>query len=208
MELRLMCDEANDIEMIEAFKQGRDFHQETADMAGVPRNLAKNGRFAKLYGAGVKRVADTLGVAMDVAKKICSAIDGSSPRVAEYTRELIAYADVTACGYNWLGRRYFFNMDKRGTFRYPNYRIQGGCGEILRFSIIEVGRFLRKEARPETFMLIPIHDEIVFNIHKDDLRLLPEIKRIMIGAHKSKRSLDMDVGVMVGPNFYDLEEIK
>ena len=54
-------------------------------------------------------------------------------------------------------------------------------------------------------MLIPIHDEIVLNMDKRDLHLLPEIKRIMVEAHRDKKRLAMDVSVAVGPNFFDLE---
>jgi DNA polymerase-1 len=203
MELRLMCDEAQDDGMIEAIRTGKDFHQETADMAGVARSLAKNGRFAKLYGAGVQRIADTLGIDRALAERISEAIDISSPRVAEYTREIIHDVEISGRGLNFLGRRYFFDTG----FQYtaPNYRIQGGCSEILKMAICAVGDYIRGNARShETCMILVIHDEILFNIHTKDLDLLPEIKRIMIQAHLSKKTLDMDVNICIGDNFFDV----
>ena len=205
MELRLMADEAGDHGIIEALASGFDFHQATADSAGVPRSLAKNGRFAKLYGAGPKKVAETLGVTYAVSKKICDAIDDSSPRITAYTYELIKHVERAKFGHNFLGRRYFF--DSQWYYTYPNYRIQGGCSEILRQAICDVGDFLREKASKETFMLIVIHDEILFNIAPQDLKLIPEIKRLMIAAHRSKKYLEMGVEAYLGPNFFDVEKM-
>jgi DNA polymerase-1 len=207
MELRKIVDESGDINMIAAFLEGRDFHQETANLARVRRSLAKNGRFAKLYGASVKRVALTLGIDLALAQVICDAIDQSAPRVAAYTNELMWHAKRNAYGWDYLGRRFYF---ERGfEYKYPNYRIQGGCGEILRNAIVSVGNFLKeKRTSPRTRILIPVHDELVLNIHRDDMHLIPEIKRLMIAAHTDKQHLAMDVSVAVGPNFHDLEEWK
>jgi DNA polymerase-1 len=44
MELRMMADESGDKDMIQAIMEGQDLHQKTADIAGVKRSLAKNGR--------------------------------------------------------------------------------------------------------------------------------------------------------------------
>lgn len=205
MELRRMVDEAEDFPMIDAIKTGKDFHQETADMAGVARSLAKNGRFAKLYGAGVDRVASTLGVDTATAARICQAIDETSKATSKYSWGLISHAKKRGWMYNFMGRRYHF-PDPKWAYLAPNYRISGGCGEILRHAICSVGEFLMTSAHPDTFMLIPIHDELLFNMHHTDLHLIPEIKRRMIEAGRMKH-LPMDVSVHVGPNFFDMEKL-
>lgn len=202
MELRKGADEAEDHPIIERILSGADLHQEVADMAGVPRSLAKNGRFAKQYGAGIPKIAATLGVSESVARTISSAIDEQAQAIAAYSRALAQQTRPFST--DWLGRRFYF--DKGFEYKAFNYRIQGGCAEILKIAIVDIGNFLKAHAREETFMLIPIHDELVFNMHKDDLHLLPEIKRLMIAAHKDKKFLAMDVGIEIGPNFYDTEK--
>lgn len=203
MELRFICDEAEDFDMIKAIQTGADFHQITADLAGVERNVAKNGRFAKLYGAGIKRIADTLGVSEDIARKVSEAIEKTSARVKKYTSELIDYAKQNECVYNAYGRRYFF--DRGFEYKYPNYRVQGGCAEIIRIAIHDVQKFLRQNARSNTKLILVIHDEIVLSMDKQDLYLLPKIKELMIKAHRTKKHLDMDVNISVGENLHDLE---
>lgn len=200
MELRKAADEAEDFPMIDRIQSGADLHQEIADIAGVPRSLAKNGRFAKQYGAGIRKIAETLGVSEGVARSISDALDEQAKAVAAYSQMLQQTARPFAT--DWLGRRFYF--DHGFEYKAFNYRIQGGCAEIIKIAICDVGDFLKKRARPETFMMLPVHDELVLNLHKEDMHLLPEIKRLMIAAHRDKKFLAMDVGIEVGPNFHDL----
>lgn len=203
MEFRLMCDEAEDMKTIQAIQKGLDVHQEVADMAQVSRSLAKNGRFAKLYGCGIRKLAETLQVSEDVARRVSLAIDKSSPGITSYSRRLIRHAEMSPYAHNWAGRRYYFNPGF--AWLYPNYRIQGGCSEILRIAINEIQSFLKSHRVGNTFLMLPIHDELLLNVDREDLKLIPEIKRMMIGAHRSKKFLSMDVGIHTGPNYHDQE---
>lgn len=203
MELRKMCDEAGDQKMARAFVEGTDFHQEVANTCNVPRSLAKNGRFAKLYGAGVPRVATTLGVEMAVAERLCRALDQASPEIAAYCRGLINNAKTSPFAYNWLGRRYHFEQGHE--YKAPNFRIQGGCAEILRIAIDDVMSLIRAEAKGDTKLILPVHDELVLRMDKCDIGLMPEIKRLMIAAQRDRKILSMDVSMAMGPNFHDLE---
>lgn len=201
MELRKASDEAEDEPMIERILSGADLHQEVANMAGVSRSLAKNGRFAKQYGAGISKIASTLGVSEGVARTISDAVDEQAKKTALYSAGL-AITAKHSFGYTWTGRRFYF--DPGFHYKAFNYCIQGGCAEILKYAICLIDRFLRKSASKETYMLVPIHDEIFFNLAESDLHLLPDIKHLMIAAHLDKKTLPMDVSIEVGPNFHDL----
>lgn len=205
MELRLMADEANEEQMIRDIVGGEDMHLRVAQVAGSQRGVAKNARFAKLYGAGPKKIAQTLGVSYDIALKVCKAIDADSPRIAEYSGSLIQYAKRAPFGYNWAGRRFFF--DRGFEYKYPNYRIQGGCADILRIAI-EDCRSLINDRRMgnDVMLLIPIHDELVFRCTPRGMTLIPELREKMIAAARSMTRLKMDVQVHVGPNMHDMEK--
>lgn len=204
MEVVKGVDESGDMGMIERMNSGADMHQEVADMAGVRRSLAKNGRFAKQYGAGIPKISETLGVSEEVARKICDALEAQAPVMTAYSNGLTRFVKQNKWGYDWLGRRFYF--DRGFEYKAFNYRIQGGCAEILKIAICEMGKWLKENARPETFMLIPIHDEIVLNVHESDRWILPFLKDIMIRAQRDKKHLAMNVSVHTGANFYDLEK--
>lgn len=204
MELRLIVDESNETEMIHDIINGVDFHQKVAESANVPRGIAKAARFAKLYGAGVRKIAQMLSVSEDVAARVCEEIDRSSPNISRYSYGLIKTAKTAPFVYNWLGRRYYF--DKGFEYKYPNYCIQGGSADILRVAIKNVSLFLRKHAHPMTRILLPIHDELITSIDHRDLHLIPEIRQIMIEAAVPMKHLKMDVSIAKGKNLHDMEE--
>ncbi len=201
MEYRMIADEAGEMALIEEIKAGKDYHQIVADMAGVTRTIAKTVNFARLYGAGVKKIALTLGVDWGKARTIIDAMDEAAPNISAYSRGLINYAKTSPFSPNWAGRRYFF--DPGFEYKYPNYRIQGGCADILRIAIDDITLILRDH---KTQLLIPIHDELVFNMPETELHLIPAIKDLMINAHQSMKHLPMDVSVAIGDNFHDLED--
>lgn len=202
MELRLMVDEANEKGMIDAIVKGKDFHQELASMAGVSRDLAKNGRFAKLYGAGVDRLASTLGIEKKLAQSLSEALEKQTPCITKYCNGLINHAKRAPYGYSLTGRRFYFT-DKNFCFKMPNYRIQGGCADILRLALIACNQVL---VGYKSKVLMLIHDEIVFSLAKDERHLIPLLKQAMIDAYKPKH-LPMDVSASLGPNLWDLEAI-
>jgi len=61
MELRLAAALANDKNMINAFKQGVDLHDYTAEQMGCDRQIAKSANFGLLYGAGVEGLRNYAG---------------------------------------------------------------------------------------------------------------------------------------------------
>lgn len=204
MELRLMAEEAGEDQMIADIAAGVDFHQRVADVAGTPRGVAKNARFAKLYGAGPKKIAQTLGVDYATALTVCKAIDADSPKIADYSDGLISYVRRAPFGYNWMGRRFFF--DRGFEYKYPNYRIQGGCADILRIAIEKCREVLKAAGIVETRVLIPIHDELVFRLTAAQMHLIPALRQAMIEAALPMKKLSMDVSVHVGPNMHDMEK--
>lgn len=200
MELRFVVDAAQDMRMIKAIQEGIDFHQETADMAGVSRNLAKNGRFAKLYGAGYKKVAETLGIDLDKARKICDSIDETAPEVARYLYRVMQFAKQAGWVSNWMGRRYYFN---EAHYKAGNYVVQGGCSDVFRVALRNVSPILKEIGG---YAVLPIHDELVFEIPENKLDAIPRIRQAMIDAFECKKALDFDVSVGVGDNLHDLKD--
>jgi DNA polymerase-1 len=206
MELRFAIDQVEDHEMAELIRTGADLHQRIADAANVHRNLGKRGRFLRQYGGGAKKMSESLGITMDVAYRICNALDNESPKLKDYSDGLMAAVKKRkSFGYDWMGRRFYF--DKGFEYKYPNYWNQGGCSDILRVAIEDITEFLAKNARPETRIVLPIHDELVYHWHRADRHLVEPVRGLMIKAYRIQKSLAMDVSVARGSNFHDLEEV-
>ena len=84
IELRLLAIEAGDERLREVYRLGRDVHQETADIAGIPRKLAKNVNFAMAYGSGAAGLSENFGFELEESQRILAAVLGAYPGLADY----------------------------------------------------------------------------------------------------------------------------
>src|SRR5206468_3485554 len=90
IEYRLFAHLANNPTIIEAFRKNPDidYHGVVTEMvhtlaqADMPRVLVKNVNFARIYGAGVRKIARMLGKTETEARAFLAAYDRAFPEVA------------------------------------------------------------------------------------------------------------------------------
>ena len=76
-----------------------------------------------------------------------------------------------------------------------NSPIQGTAADMLKLAMIKVHRALR-EGNFQTKMLLTVHDEIVFDVHKDEQEaVLPVIEECMKTALPMKVPIGVEMGV-------------
>lgn len=81
-----------------------------------------------------------------------------------------------------------------------NSMIQGSCATLAKRSILRINKELKPALRFRFMM--PIHDELVFSVHKDDVvRFVREAKRIMCDHPDIITTLLLDATASVGRNF-------
>jgi DNA polymerase-1 len=85
------------------------------------------------------------------------------------------------------------SADERNAINAP---IQGSAADIIKIAMIKIHDFL-KEGNYKTKMLLQVHDELVFDLYKEEANLLePKLKSFMEEAFKLSIPLavDMDKG--------------
>lgn len=190
MEYRLMLDYADEKEIIKAIlDDGLDVHQATADLMGVSRTAAKTLNFMILYGGGLDKLAAMLGITWKEAKHLRSSYFRQLKRVKQWSRAVIQAAEDRGYVINWAGR--FCHQDRGFEYRAPNHLIQGGCADVVKFAMNDLDDYL---SNFRSQMLLQVHDEIVFDIHPNELGIIPTLKEIMENAYPYKR-LPMTCGV-------------
>jgi DNA polymerase-1 len=190
LEYRVMLDQAGANGLIDKVKSGLDVHEATARLAGITRQQAKTCNFLTLYGGGVKLLAENLGTTEDKARGIRQAIFRAAPEIKEFINAVVKKAETRGWIFNWFGRRYYF-PDTSKCYKAPNYLIQGGCADLLKIVMNKCHELLQGT---KSFMLLTIHDELVFELHKTELHLAPKIKEIMETTYPHKK-LPMAVSV-------------
>lgn len=197
MEYRLMLDYTGSRALIDKVLGGLDVHQATANLAKISRQQAKTTNFAVLYGSGLTRLSQTLGVGIDEAERIRNAIFDSAPEMKEFIEAQIHIAETRGYVVNWLGRRCRFPLlpingrKMRMSYKAVNSLIQGGCADIVKIAMNKIALFLQEK---RSKLVLTIHDELVIETHKDEADILPEIKKIMETAYPYKH-LPLTVGV-------------
>lgn len=177
----MMLDLAGELELIDKVKAGLDVHKATAEMMGETRSRAKTLNFLLLYGGGVAKLAEALGITLDQAKALRGRYFERLPKVVGFIRDTIEEADRAGRIFNWAGRMYHF--DRETSYKAPNTKIQGGGADVMRFAMVQIERFL---APYRSKQIATVHDEILFQVHKSELHLVPELQRIMENVYPHK----------------------
>jgi hypothetical protein len=186
----MMLDYAGEKEVIKKVMEGEDVHQATADAMGVTRKEAKTINFGLLYGMGPGKLAAALGIDYDSAKSLRAKYFRSFPGVKSFIRETTKKGETLGFIRNWAGR--LLNVEHDFAYKLPNYLIQGGCADVIKHAMLELHPFL---ATTKSRILLQVHDELLFQIHKDDLHIVPQLKAIMESIYKPQNGMELTASV-------------
>ena len=210
VELRIIAALSNDENMCEAFLQGADIHAATASKVfGVPldqvdksmRSKAKAVNFGIIYGQGAFGLAQNLGIPRGEAKEIIDSYFKQFNRLKAYQQENIENARKTGYVETILGRRRYLadinsaNAVVRGFAERNaiNAPIQGSAADIIKVAMIRIQEDLRK-MKLRSKMILQVHDELVFDVHKEELEIIqPIISERMTTAVKMRVPLEIDM---------------
>ena len=212
IELRIMASICEDEYLIEAFKRGEDIHRHTAalvfevspeEVTPEMRRKAKEVNFGILYGIGAFGLKTRLGISQTHAHEIIDTYFKTFKNVKAFIDEAIRKAREKGYAETLLGRRrYLRNINsKNRTVRQfeervaINMPIQGTAADMIKLAMIKIHEELKKR-RTKTKMVLQVHDELVFDAHKDELEeLKPLIKQIMEEALPLNVPVIADLGI-------------
>ncbi len=218
IELRIMAAVAKDESMIEAFNQGRDIHATTAakvfnvsldEVTSDMRRKAKTVNFGIIYGVSAFGLAQQIAISRTEAKEIIDSYWREFPAIKRYMDS--AVIDARDKGYveTILGRRRYLrdinsnNMVERGFAERNavNAPIQGSAADMIKLAMIKVNNFI-KEEKLQSRMILTVHDELVFDVHKSELELMKEkVNELMVNALPFP--VKMETGMGVGLNWLE-----
>lgn len=185
IELRVLAHLAGPGRLLNAYIEGKDIHQQTADLAGVDRNQGKTGNFAIVYGAMGKKLGKTLGMPRKDADAFIENYFIAYPEVGALRDRAVAAARDR--GYiRTLARRFrktpglssrnFMDRcsDERRAFNTP---IQGGARDLMAKAMVDVYQELRRTGDlGRVVFTAQIHDDLMLEcekgLEKDTERLL------------------------------------
>jgi len=211
IELRIMASISGDETLTEAFNNGEDIHRSTAalvfgvnpdEVTSDMRRKAKEVNFGILYGIGAFGLANRLGLPRNEAQRIIDTYFEKFNKVKAFIEESINKAKDHGYAETLLGRRrYLKNINsKNRTIRQfeervaVNMPIQGTAADMIKIAMINVfNEFNKHDFKSK--MVLQVHDELVFDAHKDELEIInPIIKKCMEEALPLNVPISVDIG--------------
>ena len=188
MEMRVLADYLDNPALKIALEEdGFDFHTYTTElMFGISedhpefdhyRTIAKTLNFGLVYGMGIKKLANDMGMRIIEAKEYRQNYLDMIPGLYDFAEKVKQKIEIIGHIHNRFGRRYW--IDAHRAYIGVNYLVQGTSADIVKRAMIACQQFIM-ENNLRSAMLLQVHDEIVFEIHESEEEWLPfKLREIM-----------------------------
>ena len=218
IELRVFAHMANATNLQEAFIEDKDIHSKTAsDIFKVPinevdkkmRRIAKTVNFGILYGISSFGLSEDLKIDVASAKEFLSNYLNTYPGIKEYMEQEKSEAYKNGFVTTIMNRRRKIDELKSSNYMVRssgermalNTPIQGSAADILKKAMVELYQAM-KDRNLKSKMLIQVHDELVFNVYKDELDIMKELVREKM-EQVVKLSVPLKVDIELGSDWYE-----
>ncbi len=191
IELRIVAAISGDANMCLAFKEKKDIHSATAakvfgveekDVSKEMRYRAKSVNFGIIYGQGAFGLADNLGISRTEAKEIIDNYKKQFANIQKYMDDTIQFARENGYVETLMGRKRWLRDINSGNFTVRGFAernainspIQGTAADMIKMAMIKIHETFKKH-RFKSKMLLQVHDELVFDAHKDEVEIIKPI---------------------------------
>jgi len=191
IELRVIASISEDEGMMEAFSNNVDIHTATAskvfgvnieDVSKEQRYKAKSVNFGLIYGQGAFGLSENLGISRTEAKEIIDNYFKQFPKIRQYMNDVIETAKANGYVETIMGRRRYLRdiNSANGTVRSfaernaINAPIQGSAADMIKLAMIQIQKKM-KEKSYRSRMVLQVHDELLFDVHKDEIEEITEL---------------------------------
>ncbi len=220
IEMRILADLADVKELKKAFANNEDIHSLTAsqvfniDIKKVDqekRRKAKAINFGIIYGISQYGLAKQINVSNHEAEKFLKYYFLKFPEIKHYMDKTIKFCRKSGFVSNIFGRRSHFNGINDKNFNIRNFQeraainapIQGSASEIMRLAMIRIDEKFREIKKTKPRMLLQIHDELIFEVPKDELNYISKIIKKEMVSVKDSDLHSFSIPLLVDINFGD-----
>lgn len=219
IELRVLAHISNDEHLKQAFIDGEDIHSATAmrvfgltskeEVTPNIRRQAKAVNFGIVYGISDYGLSQNLGITRKAAQEYIDRYFAKYPGVKNYMETIVKKAREQGYVETLYARRRYlpdlnaknYNLRSFAERTAINTPIQGSAADIIKIAMIQMQKRLKEEKMQAT-MLLQVHDELIFEVPKDELEKLDAlVKEVM--EHAVELSIPLVTDSNYGKTWYD-----
>lgn len=217
IELRVLAEISKDENMLNAFKNDFDIHQNTAEEIFKTKNItpdlrkkAKAINFGIVYGMSAWSLSNDLSISLDEAKNYINSYFNAYPKYLEYEKNILEFAKSNGFVTTLYNRKRYIkeinssnkvleNLGKRLALNTP---IQGTAADILKIAMVNIYDYL-KTNNFKSKLILQVHDELIFEIYQDEFDLLKDkLEELMLDI--KGLTVNLKVDKKFGKRWYDL----
>ena len=214
IEMRILADLADVKELKKAFKNNEDIHSLTASqifnveikkVSKDQRRKSKAINFGIIYGISQYGLAKQINVSNYEAEEFLNSYFAKFPEIKVYMDQTIKFCRKSGYVNNIFGRRSHFTSINDKNYNVRNFQeraainapIQGSASEIMRLAMIRLDKRLKEERNQKTKMLLQIHDELIFETPKSEVKKISKIitEEMTSVAHSDQHSFSIPLTV-------------
>lgn len=184
--------------------------KEIRDKAKLLRGDGKTTNFGTQYGLQAENLSIKLKCDKEVAQQFIDAKARAFPRIDPWKEEVESEAAKLGYTTTMLGARRHLrdglmaenSWDRsRAERQASNFKIQGSGAEQAKLAMSSMWRKGTFTGRYDAQFIAPVHDEVVFSMHKDcALEVTKEVHECMVQAYASMR-IPIVSSISIGANF-------
>ncbi len=188
VELRILAHLSGDEKLVEAYREGKDIHTETAkhlfgtgEIDETKRRVAKTVNFGIIYGMSPHGLSDRLGIPVKEAEEYIETYFKQFPKVKEFIEETLKEAYEKGYVRTLFGRirplpelrDRNYHVRSFGERAAVNARVQGTAADIMKMAMVELFPKLEKFG---SYLILQVHDEVVVEAPQEKAE---EVKRVV-----------------------------
>ncbi len=215
IDLRVLAHYSQDEALLKAFTNGQDIHRQTAGeifrvhptlLTDEMRRVAKTINFGIVYGMSAFGLSSQLKISRKEAQTFINRYFDHFSGVKKYMLDIVEKAREQGYVTTLIGRQRALpdiNASNKTRREFAertaiNSPIQGTAADIMKQATIDCANLLLAQ-QTSTKMILQIHDELVFEIPKDEVETLtPLLKEAMETTYKL--DVPLTVNISTGPN--------
>ena len=218
IELRIIAHLSGDQAMQNAFRESLDIHADTAsrvynvaieDVTPEMRRNAKAVNFGIIYGMSAFGLAERLKISRSEASQIIKSYFKEYVGIQSYIDSQVNFAKDNGFVETMLGRRRYLRDINSGNSVVRNFAernainapIQGSSADMIKIAMIEIDKAMTAR-NMKSKMILQVHDELVFDVCKEELEIIQEIVRDKM-LNALPLSIPIEVNLNTGENWLE-----
>ena len=212
IELRVLCEACADPNLLKAFQEDQDIHQSTGQLVfnkkeinANDRRMAKIINFGIIYGISQYGLAKQLGVSNAEAKLFIDNYFQKFPNINDFMKTTVEKAKKLGYVENLFGRKSHIKDINAKNFMLRSFAerqainapIQGTASELIKIAMLDIQTYLEAN-NCKSKMTSQVHDELLFEIHKNEKHLIPQITQLMETSHQKYKMFQTPIKVDFG----------